>query len=230
MLIDDIQKEIKIMKQLDSIESAAQDAERRQKNDMDYSALVLTFTASMEKIKEAKNMLLFELSDESIQYLDDSVKGLENVIGSMVVDEEVLKKVKQDITKKVNPILSKEWKAFYKTKTTGLYGKLASMDSLVSDKNQIDTIRTNLTRGNEWSGLLLKDDGVHTRLELLKDGIKQVSQLEQNLNLSDEVKEFVVKVTNGKARITDITNNIIDWIIKENMVDKFAVSFKSKWL
>lgn len=123
MLIDDIKQEIKSMKQLDSIESAAQDAERRQKNDADFTSLVLAFTASVEKIKEAKNVLVFKLTDETIQYLNDAVNGLENVISSMVVDESALNEVKQHITKKVNPALSKEWKAFHKTKTMGLSGK-----------------------------------------------------------------------------------------------------------
>ena len=41
MLIDDIKQEIKRMRKLDSMESAAQDAERRQKNDADFTSLVL---------------------------------------------------------------------------------------------------------------------------------------------------------------------------------------------
>ena len=43
MLIDDIKQGIKSMKQLDSIESAAQDAERRQKNDADFTIFSLFF-------------------------------------------------------------------------------------------------------------------------------------------------------------------------------------------
>lgn len=227
MLIDDIKQEIKSMKQLDSIESAAQDAERRQKNDADFTSLVLAFTSSVEKIKEAQNALVFKLTDETIQYLNDGVNGLENVISSMVVDESALNEVKQHITKKVNPALSKEWKTFHKTKTMGLSGKLSSIGSLVSDKNKIDTIRTNINNGSEWAGLLLKDDGIHTRLELLKDGIDQVNQLEYNLNLSDEIKDFLVKVTSGKARATDVNENIINWIIKENLIEKFVINFKN---
>ena len=109
----------------------------------------------------------------------------------------------------------------------GLSGKLSSIGSLVSDKNKIDTIRTNINNGSEWAGLLLKDDGIHTRLELLKDGIDQVNQLEYNLNLSDEIKDFLVKVTSGKARATDVNENIINWIIKENLIEKFVINFKN---
>ena len=73
----------------------------------------------------------------------------------------------------------------------------------------------------------MKDDGIHTRLELLKDGIDQVNQLEYNLNLSDEIKDFLVKVTSGKARATDVNENIINWIIKENLIEKFVINFKN---
>ena len=109
----------------------------------------------------------------------------------------------------------------------GVSGKLSSIGSLVSDKNKIDTIRTNINNGSEWAGLLLKGDSVHTRLELLKDGIDQVNQLEQNLNLSEEIKDFLVKVTSGKARVTDVNENIINWIIKENLIEKFVINFKN---
>ena len=51
MLINDIKQEIKSMKQLHAIEAAAQDAKRRQKNNADFTSLVLAFTASVEKIK-----------------------------------------------------------------------------------------------------------------------------------------------------------------------------------
>ena len=98
---------------------------------------------------------------------------------------------------------------------------------MFSDKNKIDTIRTNINNGSEWAGLLLKDDGIHTRLELLKDGIDQVNQLEHNLNLNDEIKDFLVKVTSGKARATDVNENIINWIIKENLIEKFVINFKN---
>ena len=97
----------------------------------------------------------------------------------------------------------------------------------MSDKNKIDAIRANINNGSEWDGLLLRDDGVHTRLELLKDGIDQVNQLEQSLNLSEEIKDFLVKVTSGKARVTDVNENIINWIIKEKLIEKFVINFKN---
>ncbi|WP_138304126.1 hypothetical protein [Agathobacter rectalis] len=227
MLTDEIKKTIKSLKQLDTIESAVQDAEKKQKNDIDFSSLVIDFTTSMAKLSAANKQLEFKLSDETMQYVEESIEKLESVISASVVDEAELVTAKQHISRKVNPNLAKEWKNFHQKKTAGLSAKLSSMGGLVQDPNQIVTIKSNINNGNDWNKLSLKDDGVHTRLELLCEGIDQVDQLEQGLNLSDDIKDFVVKVTSGKAKITDINQKIIDWIVDEDLVEKFVINFKN---
>ena len=181
----------------------------------------------MAKLSAVNKQLEFELTEETLQAVEESIEKLESVITAGVVDEAELTTTKQHITRKVNPNLTKEWKSFYQKRTVGLSAKLSSMGGLVQDPNQITTIKANISNGNDWTGLSLKDDGVHTRLELVCDGIEQVDQLEQGLNLSDEIKDFVVKVTSGKARITDVNQKIIDWIVDENLVEKFVINFKN---
>lgn len=227
MLTDDIRKTIKDLKKLDTIESAAQNAEKQVKNDNDFSTLVIDFTTSALKIAEASKQLGFKLTDETLQNMEEGIQKIEDVIASSVVDEVELVSAKQHINKKVNPNLAKEWKDFHKKKTAGLAAKLSSMGGLVQDPNQIGIIKQHLNNGSEWTGLSLKDDGVHTRLELLAEGISEVDQLEHGLNLSEEIKDFVVKVTSGRAKVTDLNQNIIDWIINEGLTDKFVISFKS---
>ena len=227
MLIDDIKKTIKDLKKLDTIESAARDAEKRVKNDNDFSAVVFAFTTSALKVSEASKQLGFKLSAETLQSIEEGIQKMEAVISSSVVDEVELTNTKQHINKKVISNLSKEWKDFYVKKTAGLSAKLSSMGGLVQDPYQIVAIRKNLNNGSDWSGLLLKDDGIHTRLDLLTEGIRGVDQLEHGLNLSEEIKDFVVKVTSGKAKVTDLTPDIIDWMVKENLTDKFTINFKN---
>lgn len=227
MLTDEIRKTVKNMKKLDTVESAVQNAEKKAKNDSDFSNLVSEFTILALKLSEASKQLGFMLSQETLESIEEGIRKIEDVISSGVVDEVELVSTKQHIAKKVNPGLSKEWKEFHQKKTAGLSAKLSSMGGLVQDPNQIVAINQNITNGSDWSGLSLKDDGVHTRLDLLTQGISQVDQLEHGLNLSDEIKDFVVRVTSGKARVTDLNQTIIDWIIKENLTEKFVISFKN---
>lgn len=227
MLTAEIRNTVKNMKKLDTVESAVQDAEKKAKNDSDYSTLVSEFTISVLKLSEVSKQLGFKLSQKTLESMEEGIRKIEEVISSGVVDEVELASTKQHISKKVNPSLSKEWKEFHQRKTAGLSAKLSSMGGLAQDPNQIDDIKQNIKNGSDWSELSLKDDGVHTRLDLLTQGINQVDQLEHGLNLSDEIKEFIVRVTSGKARVTDLNQTIIDWIIKEELTEKFVISFKN---
>ena len=226
MLTDEIKKSIKQLKQLDVIETAVQDAEKKAKNDNDFAILVTNFTTSIKNIFDAKRDLNYELSGETLQYAEDTIKKLEDVISAGVVDESELISAKQHIKRKVNPNLSKEWEEFHQKKTSGVSGKLATIGSLVQNRTQIARINSHIDRSNDWNDLSLADDGKHTRLELLKSSMDEVDQMEENLNLSDEIKDFVSLVTYGRAKVTDLNSRIVDWMIQENLVDKFVVDFK----
>ena len=227
MLIDDLQKTIKQLKQLDVLETAIQDAEKKAQNDSTYSVLVSDFWVSMKKMSYAIKELGFSPADESIQLATDIIEKLESIISTGVVDEEILMTTRLQINRKLTPGLTKEWKTFHQKKTTNVVAKMETIGSLVQDQNKIVSIQTNISNASDWAGLSLKDNGADSRLELLKRGIEEIDQIEENLNLSDEVKNFVVAVTRGKAKATDITPNIIDWISKSNLQDKFVINFKN---
>ncbi len=230
MLSDDIRAAIKNMKKLDLIENAAQNAERRAKNDKDFSTLVSEFTMSTIKLSEANKMLGFSIDQETLLNIEEGISRIESVISSSTVDESELLAAKQHFSKKVSPSLSREWREFHQKKTAGLSAKLSSLGGLVQNPNQIGIIREQITKGADWIGLSLKEDGQHTRLEMLADGINQVGMLENKLNLSDEIKGFILQVTSGKARVTDVTPVILDWIKRENLGDNFVISFRNNKL
>ena len=126
-----------------------------------------------------------------------------------------------------SPSLTKEWKDYHQKKTKGSLSKLNTLGNLVGSPDMIASIRANIAGGSEWAGLTLSDDGIHSRLSLLKESIDQIDELEEKLNLSDEVKAFIVKVMNRKARLTDVSPNILEWIIMEDLDDRFVINFKS---
>jgi len=226
MLTDEIKKSIKQLKQLDILESAVQDAEKKAKNDSDYATLVTDFTTSMSKLSIANKTLNYELSDETLQFTEETIEKLESVISAGAVDKEELSATRQYVNRKVTPNLSKEWKTFHQKKTSGISGKLATIGSLVQDQDRVVQIKTNISNGSDWDGLSLADVGTHTRLDLLKSSIDEVDEIEESLNLSDEIRDFVVLVTRGKAKISDLNENIIKWIKDEKLDEKFIVDFK----
>ncbi len=61
----------------------------------------------------------------------------------------------------------------------------------------------------------------------MENAIKSVDQIEAGLDLSDDVRKFLELVTKERAKVTDLNAEIIEWIRKENLEDKFAINFKN---
>lgn len=227
MLSDKLTKSIKMMKQLDIVQNAALDAEKKARNDSEYKDLVRDFHNTVTKLQKAVSILDYVVTAETVQYLEDGVENLSGVVSAGVVDADALSSARQHINRKVNPNLTKEWKAYYQKKTPGSLSKLNTLGHLASEPETTESIRVNISNGSEWTGLSLADDGKNSRLELFKCAIDEIDELEENLNLSSEIKDFIVKVTTRKARISDVNDNIITWIKAENLEDRFVISFKS---
>ena len=226
MLMDSLSKTIKNMKQMDIIEKAALNAEKKAKNDSDFRTIVEDFSKIMDKLKQTIVMMDYSIAGETAQCLEDSLDKLYETVAAGVVEEDTLSSARQQINRKLTPKLMKEWTMFHQEKTKASISKLNTLGSLAGSSDMIASIRANISNGSEWSGLSLSDDGVHTRLSLLKSAIDKIDELEDNLNLSDEIKAFIVKVTSKKARVSDVSEAIVEWIKKENLDDRFVISFR----
>ena len=227
MLMDSLSKSIKNMKQVDIVENAALDAEKKAKNDSDYRTVVEDFSKIVDKLQQTVKTMDYSITGETAKCLEDSLGKLNDAVTAGVVDADILSSARQQINRKLSPNLTKEWKAFYQKKTKVSISKLDTLGNLAGSPDMIASIRANISNGSEWAGLSLSDEGAHTRLTLLKTAMDKIDELEENLNLSDEIKAFIVKVTGKKARVSDVSEVIIEWIKNENLDDRFVISFKS---
>ncbi len=227
MLMDSLVKSIKNMKQMDIVENAALDAEKKAKNDSDYRTVVEDFSKTVNKLQQTINQLDFSITAETAQCLEESLDKLSETVTAGVVDADTLSSARLQINRKLTPNLTKEWKVFHQKKTKASISKLDTLGGLAGSPDTIASIKTNISNGSEWAGLALSDDGANTRLSLLKASMDKIDELEENLNLSDEIKAFIVKVTSKKARVSDVSEAIKEWIKKESLDDRFIISFKS---
>ena len=227
MLLDSLSQSIKKMKQLDVVENAALDAEKKAKNEADYRTVVEDFYNTVNKVRQTVDIMDYTITSETLQSMEECMEKLVEVVTAGVVDEDTLASARQQISRRINTSLNKEWKAYYPKRTKSSLSKLDTLGNLVGSPDMIAEIRESIAGGSEWAGLLLSDDGIHTRLSLLRSAIDKTDELEKNLNLSDEIKDFIVKVTNRKARITDISPTVVEWIKNERLNEKFVISFES---
>lgn len=226
MLLDELESTQKRLKQLDKIESAIQDADKKAKNDRDFSALTSNCCNSIRLFKYAHEEIGYTLSDETLQLLSEILQKLQDTIEDGVVDENLLSATRKQINNKLNASLTKEWRDFYGKKKSSVIGKLTTIGSLAPDKDHINLIRQYITDSSEWSTLSEPVNSKTTRIVRFKTSVDEVNQIEENLNLTEEVKQFIALVTNGKAKITDLNDDIFSWIKEEKLEDKFEIKFR----
>lgn len=227
MLVDDLRKSVKCLKQLDDVESAVQDAAKREKNDKEFTELVDSFTTCILKLSSACEKLGYDPSDETIQNVENIMEIMEGTVSLGMVDETKLNHAKRKNRELIGGF-SRGWESFHRSKTEGVLNKLNTFGGLMQEQDQVQRFRNYISGSREWNGLSLADDGVHTRLDLLKKAIDEVDHLEESLNLvDDEVREFIALVTKGKARVSDLNETIVNWIQKEGLNDKFVIGLKN---
>ena len=212
------------MKQMESLESAAVDAEKKSKNDSDYSNLVDELALTVKRVHSTYFDVGFKPSEEILGILSDTISKLEEIVSYGGVDEQECQNAKQQ-SKKTNQALIKEWNDFYQKKTQGVGTKLTTVKNLVRDKDKISDIRNAVEQASDWITITDKDSNNHTMSQNLSQALYEVGHIEDELNLNESIKAFISKVINGTARISDINVEVVNWINKEGLQDMFVIEF-----
>ena len=220
MLLSELNDTRAELSKLGKKENAIQNAEKKAKNDKDYSKLIDNFFESMNLLKYAYDEIGYILSVDTINLINDTILKLNEIVEYGAVDEDLLSDVKRKEIKQLNTKLVNEWDFFYKKEKSSAIGKLNTIGFLDFDRNQIEQIKKNISDSCNWNGLSKE------KIESFKSSIDRISKIEENLKLNSNISTFIMKVTQGKAKITDLNEEILSWIKGKELDDKFLIRFK----
>ena len=57
-------------------------------------------------------------------------------------------------------------------------------------------------------------------MKKVKQGIEKAQQIISELSLNDHIIDFLKKISLQTATVTDLTQEVLDWIYKENLEKK----------
>lgn len=225
MLLSELNDTRKKLSQLEKKENAIQNAEKKAKNDDDYAKLIKDFFDSMNLAKHVYDEMGYALSIDTIKLAEDIYSKLNEIIEYGLVDEDLLLDAKKQ-NRQLNNKLVEEWSIFYKRKSSSAIGKLNTIGILVFDRNQIDQIKNDIFDSSNWNNLSKKKKDGTLKIEGFKSSVDKISKIEENLKLNSNISTFIMKVSQGKARITDLNEEILSWIKEKELDDKFLIHFK----
>ena len=206
-LIDDV---------IDNRQKDSDNANTAKRNNTFFDSLA-KLTPSVTSFILAKKNFGFSLQSNTAAGLHD----LMNYAKTTFTNEKAVNPVpfKQKVDAFVEAI-AKEWEIFYKANNSELINGL-NIIVLVHPTPII--VRSCITAFNKCEKWPLTQESIDS----YKVARQKADDLLKEMKFDDEIRDFLVKVRDRKATLTDITPSILEWIQSENIADKVSLSIRN---
>lgn len=220
MLLDDIQKSIADMNEIQQLEQASKDSQKQDNADKLYSQAVYENHKVITVLDDARKYLKFSPSDALISQIKNVFGALHECISTGLVQEHKARGLSSTI-KTLKDTINDEWNDFYSGIADKRISKLTTVQSITPDKIKTGYAITKIKNG---ASINYADS---SNLRLFSDGIKEADAILESLELTDEILSFLDKVVERRATILDLTESVEKWIHDESLTTKFYIRFES---
>ena len=218
MLIDELQECIDEMQVVQQLEQVSKDFQKQEKADASFRVSVNENNKLVRSIEDRLQYVGYKPSADVkgriLQALNDSLDSIK----SGVFPENRSKSL-QIGTKNAKEVFTADWEEFCSKLTDKRISTLTTVKSITPNIEKTGYAIAKIKNG----AVINYENTDNVRLFAL--GIKEADQILEALGLNDEIMEFLGKVAENRATITDLSVNLIDWIKKESLTGKFKISF-----
>lgn len=115
-------------------------------------------------------------------------------------------------------VIRQEWTEYYFKATANIQGLLDTVKGIIPDENKAIYAINKIKKTSSWN----------TSIDnYLKHGIAEADKILEDLDLDEdsEILAFLKLVSEGKATILNLTEEILEWLNKENLAEKIYLKF-----
>lgn len=158
-------------------------------------------------VVEIRNKMLYII--DLLNKLNSDTDKIEDV---RLTDINIIK----DNSINLNGFIKMDWQDYMREKNEDILDSLVLLEKIV-DKVQILQLKTMINKiSNDWPVTI-------DLLNKYNEAINESTQLIDGLNVTDNVKRFLLRVTKGEATLEDVDENIFDWLKKHNLIGKMKI-------
>ena len=123
-------------------------------------------------------------------------------------------------SKKLYTVIGQEWSEFYLKATANILSLLDTVKGIIPDENKAIYATNKIKKASSWNVTI-------DNYNYLKQGIAEADKILEDLDLDEdsEILAFLKLVSEGKATILNLTDEILAWIKAENLADKMFINF-----
>lgn len=221
MLVDLLDQSIIAMKEIYELEKSSNDVQKQEKNDKIFSNVVSENHLMVNAVTNSMSQLGFVISQETRGRVIGLLKSSSDAVLRGLIQESTANYLQKEVFTIKKAILQ-EWSDYYHKVADQKINMLQTIKGIAPEREKVDYASNKIKLGASWD---FKQDN----LDKMEKGLQEADEIINSLGFGEdgaEIIAFFKKVASGKASVHDLTPDILNWLMENNMTSKLAVSFK----
>lgn len=219
MLIDTLNECIIDMKTVREMETASADTEKQAKADYNFKQLLLSIKQIIYEVNIAVENSAFRPSANVVSALKSLLGACDKIIQTGAANNATTQHISLE-TKKLYAVIGQEWAEYYSKATVNILSFLDIVKEIIPDESKVIYAANKIRKAETWNTTI-------NNYNYLKQGMTEADKILEDLDLDNdsEILAFLKLVSTGKATILSLTDEILDWLNKENLAGKIYLKF-----
>ena len=219
MLIDTLNECIIDMKTVREMETTSADTKKQATADYNFKQLILSLKQMIDEVDLAVENSEFRPSANVISALKSFLGSCDKVVQVGAANNATTQYILSE-SKKLYAVIGQEWTEYYFNVTANILSLLNMVKGIVPDENKAIYATNKIKKASSWNTSI-------DNYNYLKQGIAEADKILEDLDLDEdsEILVFLKLVSEGKATILDLTEEILLWIKSEKLADKIKLTF-----
>lgn len=218
MLIDTLNECIIDMKTVREMETASADTKKQATADYNFKQLILSLKQVIDEVNIAVKNSTFRPSTNVVSTLKSLLGACDKIVQAGAANNDT--QYISAETKKMYAVIGQEWAEYYSQATANILSLLDTVKGIIPDESKATYAANKIKKAAIWNTTI-------DNYNYLKQGMTEADQILEDLDLDkdSEILAFLKLVSAGKATILNLTEEILDWLNKENLAGKIYLKF-----
>ena len=207
------------MKTVYEMETASADTKKQAMADYNFKQLILNLKQMIDEVNLAVENSEFRPSANVISALKSFLGSCDKVVQIGAANNATTQYITSE-SKKLYAVIGQEWAEYYLKATANILSLLDTVKGIIPDENKAIYATNKIKKAASWNTSI-------DNYNYLKQGIAEADKILDDLDLDEdsEILAFLKLVSEGKATILNLTEEILNWIKTENLADKLYINF-----
>ena len=219
MLIDTLNECIIDMKTVHEMETASADTKKQATADYNFKQLILSLKQMVDEVNLAVENSDFKPSANVISALKSFLGACDKVVQAGAANNATTQYISSE-SKKLYTVIGYEWTEYYANSTTNILSLLDTVKGIIPDENKSIYATNKIKKAASWNTSI-------ENYNYLKQGIAEADKILEDLDLDEdsEILAFLKLVSEGKATLCDLTDEILVWLKSEKLEQRISIKF-----